>query len=722
MIRFLKIIIIFILLLAVAVIGAFYYAMSERGQEFIISKINEAASAEQNGVRIEGLRGDLFSHVFIDRVIVSDQVGDVVEVNNIELVWNPIRVATRKERVKKLTAAQVILHRLPEAEEAPATQDKGGSAGSPLDMLGFLPELLAVDNITIKSAVAGKEQQLNFVSRAEDKAYYLELKTIKGPATSVSIKMDTSAEELDSHITVNISDLSVIPTGGTPLKGFFKADTNITGTQKKPIIKITSAGDVMAGPDRIQIKSDTLWQEGRIEQRIEAKTMQAGFNADIKIPAKISLQPFDTDISENTKLDGVVKGVIPLDMLNPIIRPMGHKLAGGITTDIKIGGVLGKPEINGTALLRKGDYENAASGVCLRNIEGDVALSAEQVSLRRLSATDGDKGRLSASANVNMEGSGNVSGNIEFAELKLFCGGLASGFIDGRTSASGSFNDMKVKGELRLGPLHVQIPGAGGGEIAEVETIWVKNEKQKQDEEEQATNIALDIKINAPNRIFVSGRGLDAEFEGNLHVTGDAVAPDVVGSLNSVRGSFKFLDRNLSLRKTAILFEGQIPPSPFLDISAGTRVKTTDVSINLTGTINQPQLSLSSTPSLPQDEALALLLFGRDINSISPFQALKLVNAVRVLAGEAEQVDLLAGAREKLGLDTLELEAGEDNQTSISTGKYVTDKVYVGIKQGSTIESKQVVTELELTPSISARTAVDGAGSQSFGIQWKKDY
>jgi len=155
---------------------------------------------------------------------------------------------------------------------------------------------------------------------------------------------------------------------------------------------------------------------------------------------------------------------------------------------------------------------------------------------------------------------------------------------------------------------------------------------------------------------------------------------------------------------------------------AGTNINGTDVTISLSGAAAEPKLTLGSVPSRPQDEILALVLFGRELETITPFQAMKLANAVRVLTGEVEDLNMLSSARSKLGLDSLDIESDDNNQTSVSSGKYVTDKVYVGIKQGATIESRKVVTELELSPSISAKTAVEGEGSQSFGVQWRKDY
>lgn len=78
--------------------------------------------------------------------------------------------------------------------------------------------------------------------------------------------------------------------------------------------------------------------------------------------------------------------------------------------------------------------------------------------------------------------------------------------------------------------------------------------------------------------------------------------------------------------------------------------------------------------------------------------------------------------RNTLGLDTLDVGTDDENNVSVTTGKYITDRVFVGVTQGATPEDREIVTEIELTPSVSGTTSVDGVGNQSVGAQWKRDY
>lgn len=55
--------------------------------------------------------------------------------------------------------------------------------------------------------------------------------------------------------------------------------------------------------------------------------------------------------------------------------------------------------------------------------------------------------------------------------------------------------------------------------------------------------------------------------------------------------------------------------------------------INIGGTAEDPQISFSSTPALPEDEVLSNLLFGAATPQLSPIQAIQLAASLNALRG-----------------------------------------------------------------------------------------
>ena len=77
--------------------------------------------------------------------------------------------------------------------------------------------------------------------------------------------------------------------------------------------------------------------------------------------------------------------------------------------------------------------------------------------------------------------------------------------------------------------------------------------------------------------------------------------------------------------------------------------------IEVSGPASQPTFAITSTPSLPQDEILARVLFQRASGNLSAFQALELANAAATLSGSG---DAFEGLRRSLGVDNLNISTG----------------------------------------------------------------
>ncbi|MCB6575115.1 translocation/assembly module TamB domain-containing protein, partial [Phascolarctobacterium faecium] len=52
---------------------------------------------------------------------------------------------------------------------------------------------------------------------------------------------------------------------------------------------------------------------------------------------------------------------------------------------------------------------------------------------------------------------------------------------------------------------------------------------------------ALDLVINAPNRVFIRGRGIDAELGGGFRIQGTARNAIPIGNLQLIRGRVDLL-------------------------------------------------------------------------------------------------------------------------------------------------------------------------------------
>lgn len=254
-----------------------------------------------------------------------------------------------------------------------------------------------------------------------------------------------------------------------------------------------------------------------------------------------------------------------------------------------------------------------------------------------------------------------------------------------------------------------------------------------------------DIRITAPNRLYIRGKGLDSEWKAKLRLSGPLSDPLIVGNVTPIRGNLELLGHQFTLASGDIAFTGGLPVNPALDVSL--QYKSADIIalIIFSGSAKHPKMRLSSQPVLPDDEIIAHILFGKNMNSLSRFEALQAANTARQLVDLGpSSLDIMATTRDLLGLEVLRLGSAEasrqthaprdaslqgtssanpdDQAPTIEAGKYILDNVYVGLEQGTDAKTGTIVrVEVELLPNLSVegRTSNESTG---VGINWKRDY
>ena len=108
-------------------------------------------------------------------------------------------------------------------------------------------------------------------------------------------------------------------------------------------------------------------------------------------------------------------------------------------------------------------------------------------------------------------------------------------------------------------------------------------------------SIMLDMNLDVDNNIFISGWGLDIEVGGKLKITGDANNPTYIGRLGMVEGKFKQFGRDFKLQKADLVFDGHIPPYPYLDVLGVATIEGIEIMPRLTGPLMHPSFKVNSS-------------------------------------------------------------------------------------------------------------------------------
>ncbi len=446
----------------------------------------------------------------------------------------------------------------------------------------------------------------------------------------------------------------------------------------------------------------------------------------------LPLQAVPFAVHENRAMTGAVRGRVDLGAVAQWLALDMHRVGGALALDASLGGTPARPDLSGMLSLQSGFYEHMLYGTALRDMTFDAAFSGQSLTLSSFRAQDRNGGRVSAEGRVDFYDITNPSYDVRLRSDRFqlvnmaTLGVLAS--VDLR--ARGDARRGGVAGDVRINNVeyYISAPMSVGGDafgeyvISERGARTGTQAARVQQTAGNAYPLDLDINIDAPNNIFVRGSGLESEWGAALALSGMAAEPLVHGRVFLVRGRYEVLDVAMALQRGEIRFTGPHPDNPDLDIDALIRGQTADAELRVRGSAQATEIELHSPDGLPPDELIARVLFGSSMVELTPAQAIRVAQFIAMLQGGGGGFDPVGTLRRAIGLDTLGFGMDEETGPTISAGKYVSDRVYIGVEQGSTPDSSSVRADIDITGNIRATTAFGADGESKAGINWKWDY
>ncbi|MEP1767830.1 MAG: translocation/assembly module TamB domain-containing protein [Sulfitobacter sp.] len=440
-------------------------------------------------------------------------------------------------------------------------------------------------------------------------------------------------------------------------------------------------------------------------------------------------------VGNDGNLGIALQGTAPLGLAGPFIRPRDWQ--GQARFDLRLDGPAGLDALSGTIQTSGATLTAPTLRTSLENLTADVRLSGGRAAIDvRANAVSG--GRLAVNGGVALTGAQQADINITLTDIVLLDPRLYRSQISGALRFAGPISGgAGITGTINVGETNVTVPSTGLTSIGDIPEIThiaapannrvtrrragLLGEGSTSDPEQSSSGgrgYGLNINVNAPGRIFVRGRGLDAELGGSLQITGNTNNVLSSGRFELERGRLDILGKRFDLEEGYAQFQGDF--IPYIRFVSTTSTDTGTASVIVEGFADAPEVSFESTPEGPEDEVLAQLLFGHNISDISAFQALQLANAVATLAGRGG-VAVVGDLRDKFGLDDLDVSTNDDGETEVSVGKYLTDEIYTEATTASDGTS-EVSLNIDLTPNLKGKATLGSDGDSSIGIFFEKDY
>ena len=509
---------------------------------------------------------------------------------------------------------------------------------------------------------------------------------------------------------------------GSPAYPVINADINIDG--------FAPAAEHLEFPQPLDFMARISLEQGQATidaSLLEDQTELAGLG--FSLPVSFSIEPFETVLPDPVPLSGEFRSSLDLEALAMILLPPDQLLTGTVNSSFVIAGTLDQPNFQGTIEVEGGSYEHLDAGIYIADLELRAVADQTRIIITWISATDGLDGQVSGSGNIELTGNMNWNLELDIMDMRFINHNLAVVYVDrGQLEISGDTSQAEVSGRIVFESVNARLPEQAPPGVVDLDVTEINLPPTRETVERprpgEAYPVLLDLELVFPARVYVRGRGLDSEWQGQLNISGEATSPSVRGNLNVVRGRLDILDRRFDLaRESNINLDGTHPPEPNVDIRAAYSQRDMTINARVYGPALAPEIELSSDPPMPQDEILAWVLFGRDLSNISPFQAIALANAARNLATGRTGTDMMGQVRDLIGVDDLEITRDpEEGYTQFGLGKYVHERVYIEVKKGTAPGTDAVQVEVELTPRISMESKVGSDRESGIGIFWKYDY
>jgi translocation and assembly module TamB len=425
------------------------------------------------------------------------------------------------------------------------------------------------------------------------------------------------------------------------------------------------------------------------------------------------------------------------------VSPAIVQRSGRLTLDLQLAGTLQQPLVYGVLELRDGILQLLATGERYKDIQIRLRFAGDRVEVTRLQV-----GSHSGALQITgwLAGAGlalqQINLDMRAEQFTAMRTPNLEAMVSGTLAVRGSPQRLRATGQLTVPRARYRLTGKLGGGPTDVEPweltvagVYGPGPETPTSPDGQPLPsqkrvplpfLQADLTVDMPRNAWVQGTGVAIEMRGNMHVGKELDQPFVLtGTIEAVRGFANFYGKKFVLQEGKVTFPGTEEINPFLDVTVTHTVSDYVVSIYAGGKAKQPKLTLTSTPELPEKDVLSLLVTGKTSERLTsaersalPGQAQQIVGGVA--AGELEQV-----LGQPLGLDTVEVEAGQKLGTGkVGVGRYVTQDLFLFYEREFNEEGggNKVGVEYSINRRLKLKGSSSDTGESALDFLWRLDY
>jgi len=430
---------------------------------------------------------------------------------------------------------------------------------------------------------------------------------------------------------------------------------------------------------------------------------------------------------DTNEVDVFVEGRLDLALFKRRI-PGAREMSGPVEAVISLKGTAARPEILGEARLQGAEIFLVSMPERITGLTGAVIIEEGRMELKDLSGRMGS-GTLSLAGDLDWR-QGPVSVNLALQGRKIVfvMEEVAKALIDTDLFLTGDFEDLTLSGQVNF--LKARYYREFKDKLKNAPAVAGLAKRKEEDGKKTRLTpdwdgMALDIRVNAADRFWISNSMAELENSLNIHVGGTVKEPDLNGEVNLLRGDVTYFNRRFELFSGRIF---NISPgvNPVLEAQAEVSVGATKIYLLLEGPLRKPTLQLTSVPPYSQEDLLALLTVGYTRSSLEEQKGETLAIGAAIVLSTPVIEQVREGAQEVTGIEIFQVEPsfGKDEGTArVTVGTQLSDRLYMSASQSIGVtEEQQVKLEYQVLDYFSVLGQQLRQGIYAFDLVFSYDF
>jgi hypothetical protein len=425
-----------------------------------------------------------------------------------------------------------------------------------------------------------------------------------------------------------------------------------------------------------------------------------------------------------------------LAFLSPLWNQPGGGLThldGQLSADVTATGTLDRPVVDGTIKLRDGEARIPKMLRPLDQIGVDITIAHSQGKLALKARSRPGKVTLDGTFAFDRPASSSFDVKLKARKLPVLAGSQLLS-VDGNVGSKGKLRNRLWMITTTIGKgLVVRLPSQGTSKLHDtapledvsfVDPAGLAEAESRRAAKQSTGAIGVRMKILTDNRIIVRGDIVRTELRVKLVATMIEGKTSVHGTVDAVRGWVEIIGRRYDIERAWVIFEGEMPPDPRLDVRVSHRFTKTTLYIDVVGPLSKPNIAFASDSGQYDQAQLLAMVLGNDPDEDKPD-----TDNTHKAAGAAAA--LVAGQmstalrRSGLPVDSLKVgtEAGSEQQVSyVTVGKWLTDRIFIAYRRRFTAEVTDNQNEGVFQDFFARDWMVEGAagdrGTASLDLLW----